>query len=127
MTDGELNAALGELADKGDDYAPVELRGGKAIPYYGWFWRNVDFSRPLWLAYANGVGRDVPAWVGFCENNKWGYEEFQISSEATLAVRELCEAFVAAPSKNTARDVFEYLQTLKPEHVTGAQRWEDSE
>lgn len=123
MDDLELNRKLSNLSDD-ESLSPIPACG-KAIAYYGWFWRTVDFSIPLRFAYADGNGIDVPSWVGFCENNKWDYEIFEISWADTQAVRELCVSLAETPSRETATKLFEFMQSLKPAHVTGRQRWND--
>lgn len=125
MDDSELNGRLSELADNAR-WCPEPLRqSGKCVAYYGWYWRSVDFSHPLYFAYADGDGVDVPGWVGFCQNNKWGYEMFSVSQEQTVAVRDKCVAFVESPSKETATELFDLMQSLKPANVTGKLRWQD--
>jgi len=114
MTSGELNGCLSELSDRGD-LGPSGLAGsGKAIPYYGWFWRTVDFDSRIRLAYTRHQGRDVPSWVGFCAKNKWGYPEFTATLEQSSEIRRLCEWFAAVPTRQTATAVYDYLQTLRP-------------
>ena len=125
MTSEELNDKLRDLSDEGDIYGPKGLESsGKAIPYYGWFWRTVDFDRPIRLAYADGSGGDdVPSWVGFCEKNKWNYEEFTATREQTAEIRRLAIEFASLPSRGRAQALFDYLQGTRPEHVKGTQRW----
>lgn len=126
MTSDELNAKLQELSDR-EDFAPSALAGtGKLLPYYGWFWRSVDFDHPITFAYANGCGDDVPGWVGFCENNKWDYEMFTASADDSKRVRELAEALASEPSHETAQALFDYMQSIRPADVTGTRRWGDN-
>jgi hypothetical protein len=124
MDDAELNERIREFDGPSgyrNERTPERLeRSEKVVAYYGWYWRDVDFSRPISFAYADG------AWVGFCENNKWGYEQFHLSQEETDAVRAACVALVEAPSRELATKLFDLMQSLKPADVTGKKRW-DSE
>ena len=64
---------------------------GKAIAYIGWFWRNVDFTYPIWLGhikYSGGMYEGPADFIGFMENNKWGYESFKITSEQQVKIIE---------------------------------------
>ena len=88
---------------------------GKVVPYFGWFWRNVDFTRPISLGYTNEVGFDVPKFVGFMENNKWGYSEFTCTLEQTENIERLLIEAVENPSDETLQSVFDYMQTLRPD------------
>lgn len=128
MTSEEINERLRTVANK-EEIAPSELNGsGKAIAYYGWFWRTVDFDRLISFAYANGDGKDdVPGWVGFCQNNKWGYEEFTTTPEQSAWVRNLCEAFAKEPTASKAKMLFDYMQMTRPVHVTGKCRWNEED
>jgi hypothetical protein len=130
MTSGEINEAICTIEnnkiDEEPPHAPASLRAsGKNIPYYGWFWRNVDFDRPITLAYANGDGFDTPGWVGFCENNKWGYQQWTATVEQTTEIRTRCERYANSPSKETAGSVFDYLQAIRPAYIDGTSRWDD--
>ena len=132
MDDDELNARIrnfdGSERER-DDLFPTRLEGSdKVVAYYGWYWRDVDFSHPISFAYADGTGgSDVPSWVGFCENNKWDYEKFYVSQEETDAVRAACVALVEAPSRELATKLFDLMQSLKPADVTGKKRWDSGD
>ena len=54
------------------------------------------------------------AWVGFMENNKWGYDEFRVKGEHQEHIRYLVEVAVTAPSNENFQELFDYMQTLKP-------------
>jgi hypothetical protein len=126
MDNEQLNRGLVELVEREELIPDALTTSGKAIAFYGWFWRAVDFDRPITFAYANGEGFDVPGWVGFCENNKWGYEQFEATEEQSRNVRSLCEALVVDPSKVRATILFDYMQSTRPATVIGAKRWTDS-
>lgn len=123
MTSDELNRALAALDDN-TAIAPPALDGtGKALPYYGWFWRNVDWDSPITFAHAGGDWPhssprpidDVPRWVGFCENNKWGYPMFTATPGQSAEVRRLAERLAADPTALHAADLYNYIQTLRPQ------------
>jgi len=117
MTSEELNIELALLADQGDLGFPHLVGSGKAVPYYGWFWRFVDFDQRIVLAYADKTGHDVPPWVGFCQKNKWSYPTYRATLKQSAEIRRLCEAFADNPTKETSLAIFDYLQSLKPAKV----------
>ena len=74
---------------------------GKVIRYIGWFWRQVDFTQPFTLGRCTDPGHDP--FIGFMENNKWGYDEWTVTPEqyesvvkALRALRDMPEITVAA-------------------------------
>ena len=101
MTGPELNAALSDLADRTDLWE-VPIGGGKAIFYWGWFWRQVNWDAAQVTLAVNDDG-----WVGFCENNKWGYREFYID---TAPLRELCERAVTEQTADSLQALWDYMQ-----------------
>jgi hypothetical protein len=111
MTDEQLHTALSDLVDR-EDITPDLVNVGKALPYYGWWWRTFDWNR-VPLARAGTGDFDFPPWTGFCANNKWDYPCWTATREQSEKIRALCEAFVVDPSKATATAVYEYLQTLE--------------
>ncbi len=114
MDSKTLNDKIAEL--DGDERFEVKgLEGsGKCIPYIGWFWRTVDFTHAIHLGYTNEKGYDFPAFVGFMQNNKWGYPTFKCTLAQTQQVEELLIEAVEKPSNKTLQAVFDYMQTLKP-------------
>lgn len=97
MTDEE-ETALNAWADEAESVESVEADGelftrhGKVVPYIGWFWRPVDFTRRI------GLGQ-CPAFIGFMENNKWGYSEWMLTDDQCREiVRRLREMRAAAPN-----------------------------
>ncbi|KKM65381.1 hypothetical protein LCGC14_1491810 [marine sediment metagenome] len=114
MDSNELNERIRALEDD-DQYTVKGIEGtGKCIPYYGWFWRDVDFDGPLNLGWAGRDGFDTPDFVGFMENNKWGYDYINASQEEGTEIRRLLELAVVSPRNETLQTVFDYMQTLKP-------------
>lgn len=109
MTSDELNEALFEISTRDDIFITGLGTSGKNIPYIGWYWRNVGFDLPISLGILPGE------WVGFIENNKWGYDEFDLTSAQSAKVRALCESLAAYPSNKTAQALNDYVQSLYKE------------
>lgn len=114
MTSEELNAAILAL-DEGDFDVPGLAGTGKSVPYIGWFWRTVDFDRPIRLGRGEGGGPDVPRWAGFMENNKWDYPERRLTAEQSAELRRACEAAVVAASSDGLTELFKTIQRLYDE------------
>lgn len=74
-----LNAWCSDVADYSQreaDSRETDRRGhGKRLPYVGWYWRSVDFARKRVTV------ADCSDFIGFCENNKWGYPERSLNNE----------------------------------------------
>lgn len=58
----------------------------KRIPYAGWYWRDVDFATGEWVRIAN-----TGEFIGFCENNKWGYPQRTLTDEEFSKVVKIIE------------------------------------
>lgn len=103
MNSEEINARVEEI--EGMDPHPYEVgKTGKAFPYIGWFWREVDFD---YKTFSLGVihGADTlngGPFVGFMQNNKWGYGEFGLTEEETKVLRALFVTACEAPSTELA-------------------------
>ena len=101
----ELNMRIREICDDGCE---------KTIPYIGWFWRNFNFdSMPYTLgvipADAEGLSEN---YVGFMQNNKWGYPYLEMNTEESLQLLFLIEAAVDSPCDETLSKVREFMQSL---------------
>lgn len=103
MTSDELNAAIA-AQDSLLDEPIYDAFGGKPVPYFGWFWRRVDFDSPT-CRFAVAPDDDGVSCVGFCEDNKWGYPEIEATPEQFAEIKRLlihaatvktAEAFAAA-------------------------------
>lgn len=80
----ELNELVSRYADYNDDDSGAE---GKRVPYIGWFWRSVDFANEDYR-----IG-DCGEFIGFMENNKWGYPGRSLTpKESALVTAIICEA-----------------------------------
>lgn len=103
MNSEELNAGIRTLCGR-DDLSD----GEKAIPYVGWFWREVDFDAP---AYQCGV---IPGeWQGFMENNKWDYGYSRPTTPDEWAhVKGLLAAAILTPSREACRAVWDAIQAV---------------
>lgn len=114
MNSGTLNKKIADL-DGNEEYTVKGLESsGKCIPYIGWFWRQVDFDSEIWLGYTDETGFDFPMFVGFMENNKWGYPEFKCTPEQTDQIKSLLVEAVESPCNETLQKAFDYIQSLRP-------------
>lgn len=60
---------------------------GKFIPYIGWYWRDVSFVEG-YITIGN-----CGEFIGFIENNKWGYAQRMLSPDETeQVVNIICKA-----------------------------------
>lgn len=85
-----LNKMMVELSDYEEDVPTKDYKNpcGKRIPYIGWFYRFMDFNRPLSIGKIN----DHPdGFVGFMINNKWGYPERTLTKQEQDKVMEQIE------------------------------------
>lgn len=120
MNSAELNEELRKIVDEPELYG-YEAFGGKAVPYIGWYWRDVDFDSPG--PYAFGVlpvyegtldDNDKPR-AGFMENNKWGYEYVTATPEQWAHIKELLVAVVNNPGRDTLAAADAAIQALLPQ------------
>jgi hypothetical protein len=129
MTSKELNEKIYAICDAKD--LPYEAFGGKAIPYIGWFWRNVDFDKDYCL-FGMIPGRECPnnhdcdrcmedcdgpetlnkPVVGFMENNKWDYNYIRCDGADWITIKELLVKAVRRPSYENFKAVNEKIQGL---------------
>ncbi len=116
-----LNEKIRGICDRGDEFEVKGLEGtGKAIPYIGWYWRDVDFNDEIILGYCPPVMTFLeqnPGFVGFMENNKWGYDQWTITEEQADRLKGLLLVAVAYPTQEKLQAVFDYMQTLRKEFV----------
>lgn len=125
ILDGEYNDFLRDRADyRETDNDPTGH--GKRIPYIGWFWRHVEFSRGT---FPIGFTSDFN---GFMENNKWGYNErnatpdefaaiLTIIDEAMLANQQGGQLSQIIANTNAALErLWDYFQTLSYHTPTAA-------
>ena len=119
MKSKALNNKIRELCDS-DDYVVKGIEtSGKCVPYIGWFWREVDFDSPIYLGIIPDIdvqelGGARGGFVGFMENNKWGYESFKCSDNQTREIKRLLELAVKNPSNETLQVASDYIQSLNP-------------
>lgn len=86
------NALNGFIADhdKFEDDERDPHGHGKRIPYIGWFWRSVDFANQYYT-----IG-DCGEFIGFMENNKWGYASRRLTPEESQKVTKIVLAAYTA-------------------------------
>jgi hypothetical protein len=121
MRNSTLNKKIEALDDQAYLYQVAGLaQHGKTIPYLGWYWREVDFSKPVTLG-------DGGSFIGFMENNKWGYPEWQATKEQSQAIRAMLEDAVTVPTTEKLQAVFDYIQTCKPEGHNFDEQWQKPE
>ncbi|MDE1821220.1 MAG: hypothetical protein KGJ23_07705 [Euryarchaeota archaeon] len=104
ILDGQYNRFLSDLADYRDEDSalreepvdPTVANGkehGKRLPYIGWYWRHVEFSRGTFP-----IG-DSGGFIGFMENNKWSYPERMTTPEEFAKVMAIIDEAVAESQK----------------------------
>jgi len=117
MNSTDLNEKIMKLCEDftNDDHKDITVNGleesGKVVPFIGWFWRSVDFDKPIRLGYIPGQ------FVGFMEDNKWDYDEWETTKVQSRIIIERLEALVAFPISKVAQMLFDYIQFCKPERV----------
>ena len=116
MNSEDLNTMISGFCDD-EDIVVVGLEDtGKCVPYIGWFWRPVDFTKPIRL------GSLPDRFVGFMENNKWGYHEWVTTRDQSLLITQLLEEFVENPGSETAQSLFDYIQNCAPEWLESLEK-----
>ena len=112
MTSEELNTALSDLSNKGDIYECWPA-SGKAIPYFGWWWRDVNFDHrgpyPFGTAQHSSTGY---TYTGFMENNKWGHKRVTAPPDTWLEIKQLCEDLALDPTKENFQALHQKMQSL---------------
>jgi len=97
-----------------------EAFGGKAVPYIGWFWRNVNFDADhCWFGivppYENTLVLNDRMRVGFMQRNKWDYDEIRCEGDDWSEIKRLLVVAVTEPSRETLGAVDDKIQSLLPE------------
>ena len=82
---------------------------GKVVPYMGWFWRRVPFREKRLT-----LGAVPDSYIGFMENNKWDYDEWETTEKQRDEIVRLLLVARSAPSNEAFQAVFDYIQTCKP-------------
>jgi len=80
---GVVNDALNRLISQNDNNAENDTE--KPVPYIGWYWRSINFFDQGDCSIA--VTHD--GYVGFCQNNKWDYEERTLTEAELLTFRNM--------------------------------------
>lgn len=113
MNSDEINQILSDLDNKEiNDFQGT----GKAIPYIGWFWRNVNFDKPFYIGHIKTAAtklEDSADWIGFMVNNKWGYDERLVTEGERKTIKEMCVNICKKQDQESCIILCNYLQTLK--------------
>jgi hypothetical protein len=95
----DLNRFVGHYAEVPEGDADPHGHG-KRVPYIGWFWRSVDFANGVY--YIGNCGE----FVGFMENNKWGYPERRLTPDEASRVTDIvCEAYRISHAGGNAAEI----------------------
>lgn len=108
FSDGQ-NAPLNELVAEFSDFDDGEVDPrwfGKRVPYIGWYWRDIDFENERYY-----IG-DCGEFIGFMENNKWGYPERMLTPDEARQVSQIVAEADACKGDNDA--VKAWLEKLWP-------------
>jgi len=116
MTSAEMNEALHNLEEE-----PL-FETGKAVPYIGWFWRDVDFDaetysfgicRSTGTAINGMILEDPSTFVGFMENNKWDYAYTRDTTpEEWWNIKSLIASYLTSKSLDDAKAVWNAIQAI---------------
>lgn len=89
----------------------------KTIPYMGWFWRDMDFAGKDFTVADNQTGdyAEDNHFIAFCENNKWGFDQRQMTPDEAVTFINFIDAAMNAPSKS------DELNPVKKADVSGEQ------
>lgn len=117
MDSAELNERISALEEKVN--LPYEAFGGKAIPYIGWYWRDVDFDsrvdphgRYAFGVIPTGANESLKPLVGFMESNKWGYDYVFANQEQWDEIRRLVETALTSMTAKDFRAAHQAIQGL---------------
>ena len=114
VTTDESAAMNAWAAGLGSGEEEIIPDSGKVIAYVGWFWRTVDFTQPFTVYIPPEFARgheDVPTWVGFMENNKWGYSERVVTQDEYKAIVAALRVARADTTRENLIKVFDAMQT----------------
>ena len=121
ILDERLNGQIRDFSDDGSYEISGLEDSGKSIPYVGWYWRDVDFNNVILGDCQSGQG-----FIGFMENNKWGYAEINLTRDESRAIRKMLKSIVrkgAKDIKKKLQTLFDHLQTFKDEKYS--ERWSE--
>lgn len=128
LSSNSINKILNGLEE--GDFTIRGLEGtGKIVPCIGWFWRDVDFDDTIVLGKIEKIkypglemnpiqammeASEPPGFVGFMENNKWGYRSQYIRKDTPewKALRGKVEAAVRANTEEAYQELFDFIQGL---------------
>jgi hypothetical protein len=117
MNSKEINEAICKIDEDGLSKQNIYKSsiGEKIIPYIGWFWRNIDFDADsVWLGvlpeYKSQFEKNDKVRCGFMENNKWGYEEFEVKGSEWQHLKELIIIALKNQTEDNFRRIDDYMQ-----------------
>jgi hypothetical protein len=99
----ELSEAWNTRIVEIDNDDGLAVAHGKALPYLGWYWRSVDWTRPVSIGNGGGL-------VGFMESNKWGYESRTLAAADQDALLPLIAGIVAEPAPDRLAELWSFLR-----------------
>ena len=126
-TSEELNKKIG-LLDTLENSDELAIKGGKCIPYIGWFWRNVNFDAETYsfgiICNDNFTEEDVALGLkpveeqyfmtGFMENNKWNYPYTRhTTKEEWIIIKDMLCEVVDNTIKENVTKLWNYIQDIK--------------
>lgn len=86
---------------------------GKALPYLGWFWRDT----PIYGPYRPSIGH-CGDFIGIMENNKWGYNERQMTEEELIQFKVLINELHSAKDRGIVlKKIWDWFQGLPLEFL----------
>jgi hypothetical protein len=95
--------------------AALDGLGGKNIPYLGWFWRTVDFdAQTCYLGVCENEDGE-PYYIGFMQNNKWGYDEILCDEEAFTDLKQKITTALKTDNEEDFIIVQQTMQNMKEE------------
>ena len=112
ILDEKYNEFLCSKADYKDHEKDAHGHG-KRVPYIGWFWRRVTFS-----AGTISLG-DCGEFVGFMENNKWGYRERSTTAEEFVRIMTIIDEAMKLDEQGGSLDKIIESTNAKLEELWG--------
>lgn len=118
LTSKQRNKAIEKLNDfdfRDQAHALTFLLGGgteaeKPVLYMGWYWREVDFDKDIHLAVTSD------GTTGFCENNKWGYRQFRLTTEQKTELLGVIDKAIATHDWDDVRAINVLMRTYGEPH-----------
>jgi len=101
-----------EDAEKYDLFLFELASTGKVIPYIGWAWHDVDFTKPIWIGHCG-------EFAGFLEDNEWNYPRWQLSEDQDGTLKALLLDLDLDQNRDIIeddlREIYRHIQACIPE------------